>query len=108
MAFRATDTCCGLSPADGGRSPTNSWPPSIGSAPDAFVHTLASHRPPGAGGELPAPGHDHHRGGRCQEGPGADEPAEIAKREEERPLAAIEVPSRRPEQFGGAHHMGLG
>ena len=66
------------------------------------------HRPPRVGGELPPPGHDHDQRSCRQQYPGADEPAEIAEREEERALAAVEVPPRRLEQPRRAHHMGFG
>src|SRR5664279_5441522 len=53
-----------------------------------WVHALGPHRPPRIGGELPAPGDDHHCRGGNEQYPGTDEPAEIAERKEERALTA--------------------
>src|SRR5260370_40367433 len=66
---------------------------------------LFPHRAPGVRGELSAPGDDHDQGGRSEQHPWADEPAEIAERKEERALAAVEMPaggfeqSRRPDDM---------
>ncbi len=52
-------------------------------------------------------GHQHQHGGEDQD-QRADEPAEIAEREEEGALAAVEVAAGGIEQSGGAQHMRLG
>src|SRR5580704_6423662 len=41
--------------------------------------------------ELPPPHHDDHRGGRGEQHPRAREPSEIAEREKECALAAVEI-----------------
>src|SRR6476469_1790997 len=69
---------------------------------------LASHRAPGAGGELPPPGDDHDRRGADEQNPGTDEPTEIAQRKEERALAPIEMPARGLEQSCRPDDMGFG
>src|SRR5258708_15331121 len=56
-------------------------------APPIQQANLTSHRAPGVRCELPAPGHNHDRRRRYEQHPGADEPAEIAERKEERALA---------------------
>src|SRR3984893_12162337 len=69
---------------------------------------LFPHRAPGVRGELPTPGDDHDQGGRCEEDPGTDEPAEIAECKEERALAAVEMPAGGFEQSRGPDHMRFG
>src|SRR3978361_912519 len=70
--------------------------------------TSTSHCLPGIRGELPPPGHDHDRGGGCEQPPGADEPAEIAERKEECALAAVEMLAGGFEQARGAYDMRFG
>src|SRR5438132_5966041 len=70
--------------------------------------SLIPHRLPGVRGELAPPGHDDDERRCRQQDPGADEPAEIAEREEEGALAAVEVPPGGFEQARRAHHMGFG
>ena len=60
---------------------------------EAMFSCSTPHRLPGVRRELPPPSDDHDRGRGHEQHPRADEPAEIAEREEERALAAVEVPA---------------
>jgi len=51
---------------------------------------------------LPPPRDDHDQSGRHEQHPWADKPAEIAEREEESALAAVEMAPAGFEQAGGA------
>src|SRR5438309_394300 len=94
--------CCQRTATASGRCSTSAFRRATSTLDRAWRH-----RAPGIGGELPAPGHHDDHGRRQEQGPGAYEPAEIAEREEERTLAAIEMPAGGFEQPAGADDVRL-